>query len=399
MDQGPSASPRLDEEALSIGLGVLRPYYAGLGGVLEALSPSDDASGYDAWSSSDVQARINRVLWGRIEADVSALPTDRRLWEEALPPATLVRVRDQDRIAGTVDWARTAVQHGWPPNQFVVRTRDRVRNTLPMSVLCWVAARVRTISGDAERLASGILGQDVKPLGLLRDLVPEGGESAPSWGEVEAVRREGGLWESVARLALRLLDAQSRPDELLVALIEPEDEEGVSGRIFQLATMGLIVSWFEANGRVTPLRPISTGGKAVFAVSLGERCWNVIFETAFPWAESSGSSLYAQAREGMPGGSTRLRVDLGLRPPKGGRGLVVECKYSRNLNYVASGFPQVLGYLAEARHAGLLMDGLVVGPAQSVRSLHWVHSEHHRAAICDTRLLRDALRDFTQVRP
>ncbi|RYF51694.1 MAG: hypothetical protein EOO38_02550 [Cytophagaceae bacterium] len=376
------------------GLRVLRPFFGGIGQVVETLGALDGESPYSEWSDEDIRRRINRVLWERIDSSVRRLPTDKAIWQEALPPLTVVIIREDDKVSGPVDWARSVTLYGWPPSRFVVRHRNRLRNTLPLSLLSWVGSRVRAIAKDAVYLAPGILGKGQRAFDLLSEFALGAGESAPSQSDIEAVRREGGLWSFLADIALKLFEAENMSDELLASLLDPREDDEVRGRVFQLAVLGLITDWFYSRGSVMSLGPIGRGGQAVFRVETDGRKWDLCFEVGYPKAPHNANSMYRAARSGMPGTATSLRVDILLESTDGKESLIIECKYSRNLNYVASGFTQVLGYLAEARHANMSMDGLVIGPPGSVTSLNWVQTEGHRLAICDISCLSEALSQF-----
>jgi hypothetical protein len=81
------------------------------------------------------------------------------------------------------------------------------------------------------------------------------------------------------------------------------------------------------------------------------------------WAHYHRTSPYRRAVQGLSGGYQPIGADLAL-VRAGRHALLVECKYSEDVNYVTrNGYEQALAYLTEAVTALVpLGSAIVVGP-------------------------------------
>jgi len=91
--------------------------FAGLAAVLR----NDE---FSRWSKRDVERRAHRVLFENCGESLQRMPVRVRDWLAIIPVHSRVSQAAGPAPQGRVDWAATR-RTGWPPREFVGRTRQR----------------------------------------------------------------------------------------------------------------------------------------------------------------------------------------------------------------------------------------------------------------------------------
>lgn len=323
----------------------------GRGRLYDALAAVDDGHPWDR-RRQHVERRACRMLFQKLVPCLDGWPTHIDDWLDALPAQSL-RERVADAPRRGVSW-RESRRHGWPPRRFVGRTRTRVasqelacalRWTLEELLRIWKLAvkggtEVDTEVRDRLKMAEHVL---ALPILQALDAIPPGMKTR------RTMRSEGGPWVGVAAVAdaLRDLDEQAL-HELAQELIEPDPE--LRWRLFHLGVLGTLLRALGARGaKVVSLRPLADSSRGpAYAVEVFGRRWDLWFEAAGLWKAYGLSSPYQQAMAGLLKTLRSRGPDLAL-VCRNELALVLECKYSSNLDYVCQAYEQVTAYANELR--------------------------------------------------
>jgi hypothetical protein len=356
--------------------------WSGQGSLLRALATIDEPNHLAdrRWSLRDVQRRASRVMALQLLPVLGQLPTRRRTWLDALPVVSHREWTVSERPEGVVSWTRTH-RLGWPPERFVARRRWREADTLQLTVLKWTLQRVISLRADVLSLAPEVLRPVADQLALVEELVltptlDAVPPIAPERGDLRAIRVLGQPWSVIAELASQFGSADRLgPSEFASALIAPDPE--LRWRLFHLAVLGsVLMSLDEEGARIQSLRPLgdTSSGPAYEAIwPSGERT-EVWFEAAGVWSWHERPAPYPRLVRGLrstDGEAMRARSlgpDILLLGPRH-CALSLECKYSWNTSYVASGYDQAVTYATELRSAlAETVYSSVVGPEEVVQS-------------------------------
>jgi hypothetical protein len=347
---------------------VLRSW-SGKGQLFEALALAGDPLADVVWSAAEIQRRAHRVLFAEIAPTLSGWPTRRRDWLNALPAESRRRWEESPYPTRGVAWGET-LRVGWPPKAFVARPRSRTSDTLPVRTLRWTVDNLLPIWRDAASLAAGIDSEVAPQLGAAEAVLGQPPLSVavgerPSPADLRAVESEGRIWRSVARTCRVLTTFHDHALEAWARrIIYPDDL--LSGRLFQLAVLGeVLVAAREVGATTTSLHPIAMGirGPNYVIVDQRGRRWDLWFEAGRAWEYYGKDSPYVEAAVGLGAARRPIGADLLLTRPNE-ESLVVECKYSANVDYVGPpGYHQVVAYLSEVRSRMTpLARALAVGP-------------------------------------
>ncbi len=356
------------------GLAEVLRAWSGQGQLWNALAAVQDDQLDTEWSAEDVRRRAHRVLFAKLEGLLTRWPRDLRTWTEALPAESKrERVLSNAPTSGT-SWRETR-RLGWPPRSFAGHVRSRVADTLLVTTLRWTIQRVLDIRRDAvsvetslgkvarEQMGAAEKLLDVEPVASAEPILP-------TRSDVVALSREGRPWTSLAPVcdALRST-SQASLYELCSELVVPSEDDDLLWRLFHLGVLGEVLLYLrEAMVEVRSLRPLSgasTNGPSYRVEDHDGGHWDLWFEASGMWSWSEYGSLrepYKAAIEGLYGSPRALGADLLLVRP-GDRALVLECKYSLDGTYVASGYSQAVTYAMELKDR--LVDettAVVVGP-------------------------------------
>lgn len=351
------------------GLAEVLSKWIGRGQLFEGLAASIDEADERAWSAHDLRARAHRLLFEQMMPDLISLPSRLATWLDALPAIRLQHFVTADvPLAGT-DWVTTRIRHGWPPKEFAARQSVRSTDMLLSTTLKWTLqglARVRlgALKSFTEVDLPVRAQLDVTSRLLNFDPLFSADSIRPTRHDLRAVARAGRPWGNVARIAESLLVLEETPERMAYELLMPDDE--IRWRLFHLGVLGVLLQALRGRGcSIVSLRPISarSTGPAFRITENTGKVWSLWFEAAGIWSVSGTRAPYAEATRGLALKDRSLGADLLLLSGEG-EALVLECKYSRNPEFVArAGYYQAVGYAAElaSRLCSTVM-AMVVGP-------------------------------------
>ena len=322
--------------------------------------------------------------------DLIGLPSRLATWLDALPAIRLQHFVTADvPLAGT-DWVATRIRHGWPPKEFAARQSVRSTDMLLSTTLKWTLqglARVRlgALKSFTEVDLPVRAQLDVASRLLNFDPLFSADSIRPTRHDLRAVARAGRPWGNVARIAESLLVLEETPERMAYELLMPDDE--IRWRLFHLGVLGVLLQALRGRGcSIVSLRPISarSAGPAFRITENTGKVWSLWFEAAGIWSVSGTRAPYAEATRGLALKDRSLGADLLLLSGEG-EALVLECKYSRNPEFVArAGYYQAVGYAAElaSRLCSTVM-AMVVGPDGVVGSSSSTRVETRSEPECD----------------
>lgn len=368
------------------GLDTVLRYYSGRGQLLlDAIAsrpPDDGIEVRRDWSRSDVDRRIARVMFQRLLPALSAWPTSASQWLEAIPVELLHERLESEHIQAGVSWPETR-RKGWPPRRFSIRRRSRTSDAFILTALRWTLDELMQLADQVESIDSSIVGAVRAPLSAARTVVeiePLRSTEAirPPSGDLAALRGAGRPWAGVALVAAELLRLRSNQlDGLVEELIWPDPD--LRGRLFHLGVLGVVLkAAADLGAAVEGKTPVLGGTKGpTFEIRFNELTWQLWFEAAGIWNHYGHLSPYREATRGLRDVSQPIGADLVLIR-EGHSALIIECKYSSNLDVVArQGFHQVAAYVLELRSRLVEnVRGVVVGPEEIVTN------ESETATLC-----------------
>jgi hypothetical protein len=372
-DQGSSLNrfPPIPEA----GLASVLASWSGRGSLYEALTAPLGTTDELQWSPIDVRRRAHRVLLAHIEEALARWPRRSADWLDYLPASRRQeRLSSQSPFAG-VAWAESRRRFGWPPSQFVGKEAQRGPDMLVVQVLRWCADRLSEVWDDAKILSPEQNCSATDQLDALKKLLRlepllSSTPMIPSRADLNALRREGAPWRSVATVAHELVEAERSWDFLLQRLLIPDDE--IRWRLFHLGVLGTLLDALRNAGcNVVSRRPLSarTGGPNYEVMGHDGRTYLLWFEASGVWGYTEAVSPFAEATQAVRKARRSNGADLLLLLPNQ-RALVIECKYSWNADMVArDGYYQAMAYATEIRsrltpevHAVVVgPDGVVIG--------------------------------------
>jgi hypothetical protein len=227
-----------------------------------------------------------------------------------------------------------------------------------VTTLRWTLERLEAVRIDAQRVESNVITPVRQQLSAARELLRvEPVTSAlpvlPARSDLEALRREGRPWHSLAPVAesLRRLDETTAADLAWYAVWPTED---LRWRLFHLGVLGEVLACLRDRGAtLTSLRPLSasSAGPSYTALIDGEE-WDLWFEAGGLWVHYGRSSPYIQAVGSLLDAPRPLGADIVLISLDG-RALMIECKYPRTQQTVSAivrdGYHQAATYALEAK--------------------------------------------------
>lgn len=356
------------------GLHELYRNWSGEGDLYNAVST---AGGDDerSWTPSDVRARSQRVLLGKLEHQLNDLPSTVAGWGAVIPISS-----ESSQLVGTtprggVNWSSTARRFGWPPRGFALRRRHRAQDETALATLAWLADQLSECLGAARPL-SPLLAERVTPVidslaaaaaaaALLDDTSPR----RPDRSDLLSLQTSGRPWPLVASLAALVLRSESDWEFLAFELLEPDPE--AAHRLFHLSTFGQVVQTLRTAGfRMSWLAPVggSRPGPRLVAVSPDGSALDLWFEAAGARAYYGlPKAVYSEVVKSVSGAGGPIGSDVALIEP-GQRALLLECKWSDDVSYVArDGYHQAVSYALDARSdMARTVWSFVVGPVEVV---------------------------------
>lgn len=351
------------------GLDELLRGWTGDGALIDALAAVIDDN---EWSAADIRRRARLMALTRLRPDLQQLPETAKEWIEALP-----MVRESERLVsssvrGGVRWAETARRFGWPPVQYAARHRRRVSDETALTTLAWVSRELSTYITDLAGVAPLLREEIRNPTSALAEAVAAIGEVAPiqpDRSDILSLRGSAAPWPLVARIAQALVRCTNNPVHLAYDLLEPDP--GMRQRLFHLCVLGELLRSLRSWGLVftwrAPIGGSRPGPRLVASDGSGNE-WDVWFEAAGARSHYLlPPSAYADAVSAVEGAGFPIGVDIALIQ-LGHAALMLECKWSANVNYVArDGYHQAVSYAFDARH-GIAEHvwSIIVGPEEVV---------------------------------
>ncbi len=357
----------------------LASLWAGVGSLYDWIHPGEFEIRRD-WAPEVIRARMaEAVLLFIQDRHANHLPKHADGWLELIGRQVQRATAVVDAPSAHVDWPKTVGTFGrYPCESYFERRPVYSHNTSFTRVLKWTAWSV----GRAERVVRSQFGH--RPLG---EVTSRRFSSALNLAEVAAVAadqddlsqfdldacsRAGGVWLVLAKVA-RLLSGLWKGSAIaqLFALrpILPRFQH----QVFELATLGVIAAGVREGAGETdwvsaaPLAAAATGTPSL-CLRAGEGDWNAYYQT-IPAEYRERSSPYRVLSSGLTGGSLRPDIWIEQAFPGCRVEIVIECKYSLDPSYVATGIVQSLAYEAEfPPQPDVRRLHVVVGPEEVVAS-------------------------------
>ena len=272
-----------------------------------------------------------------------------------MPTTVLTERRLYASPTTKIDWFETLRRHGWPPNRFVGQTRRRSLAEVPVTALVWLSSELNQLLAqvDPPPLQQNTI---ITRLTTLDNLVnyhfPDITPVRPDRSELRALAASGHPWRDVATAAAFIDRAYRDPEFLAFDLLEPVLEEDLQWRLFHVAVFGLAVAALRRNGhRITWLSPLGSAhvGPQIATCSTDDMRWDLWFEAGAARSYYSlGVSTYHELVQPLSDVARNLAPDVLLFGPHG-RALILECKWSPDLRYVArDGYHQTSSYALDA---------------------------------------------------
>ncbi len=361
------------------GIAELCHLWAGKGNLHDWLEPSERSISR-VWSPGKVQARFaESVLWDAERTIAPLLPRGTAAWMDQFEAQLIRNTAYTDLPTAHTDWALTLSQFGrYPSPQYVDRRPVNTLESALSRVSLWLGKAV----GEAELLvkrkfdrvplsasARDKLLAPMKVARMLELAAPDRLDEE----DLAVCASAGGSWTLVARLARRLSGIWQRDPASQLALL-PSTLPELGSQLFELATLGACVVTLRkhyASDAWTSLAPIGASDRRAPCISYEDAGfrWRAYYQVV-PAERRNSDGPYASLGAAL--GVAPLRPDVWLTFERGERKLelVIECKYSLDPSYIASGITQVLGYSKEHPvPEGWTRWYMVVGPKEAIPAM------------------------------
>jgi hypothetical protein len=330
-------------------------------GILTALATLPNAPDVTAdWSANDVFRRASRTMLEILCTQpencplLTRLPKKSKDWLDVLPAAIHAESWTARAVLPGVSWTQTMTRYGWPPTQFVGKSRKRTHDTRILEPVIWTLSRLVRCAEEARKAfrEAQLPCQDV--IDSLQGFLDSLGVDTHSWShsipDNESLRLMGGEgrpWSDLEAIARRLISLEMDPRACAYELLIPDQE--LAWRLFHLSSMGLVLLGLQDAGyRVVSQRPIGDWVTApAYTAAIGETVVEVWFEAGAFWRHKGLSSPYLEATTSMPG-RRALGADI-LLWSNAGKALVIECKYYKvdGQSAARDGYLQAAAYGSE----------------------------------------------------
>ncbi|MCR8576708.1 hypothetical protein [Streptomyces sp. Isolate_219] len=336
-----------------------------------ALAETKDDWAKVKWTTQDIQQRAHRVLFAELIERLKSWPTKTGDWLNALPAGSRRDRRISPNPDQGTDWVRSAVRRGWPADEFVVNTRNRIPNQVMASTLRWTIDEIIRIRTDALRVEATLrneVKQQIKVLSSIESLPPLNSSAGvrPTRQDIKALRMEGAPWTQLAQVAELLVDAETS-NLMDFARKHLLPDPGVRWRLFHLGSLGVLLKrLYIAEWELTSWRPLSgttEGGPNYTAHAPDGGKWDIWFEASKIWEYYKVASPYLDLMEDVFASSAEpVGADLAIIRP-GVAGYLFECKFGDAAEVRRKGYHQITTYVAEAlRELVPRAEGFVIGP-------------------------------------
>lgn len=359
------APPPIPETGLAEVLGK----WIGRGELFHTLAAVEDFNAEVRWSARDLELRAHRILFESIAPAIRRLPRRSASWIDALPASRTLEAITSTAPGPGTSWVETRIRHGWPPTSFAGRQSSRSAEMLLVTTLRWTLERLARIRREAVRSFSDadLVSRhqlDAADRALAMEPLASAPSIRPTRHDLIGLRRAGSPWGAVAEIAeaFRLLEVS--PEVYVAGLLAPD--EGVRWRLFHLAVLGVLLNSLKELGCTTrSLQPLGgrADGPSFEVIDSKGAIWSLWFEAAGIWGASGIRAPYVEATAGMALNERALGADI-LLIRSGGPALILECKYSNNVEFVSrNGYYQALAYSLEiASRLASTTVSMAIGP-------------------------------------
>ena len=352
MSEKPSASIPWE------GIRLLSSLWAGSGTLYEWIRPDEFTTDAD-WSIEIIKARMTLVVLLMIEERyANTLPKHGSDWLDQIGNQVQLSRAIVDTPSPHTDWSTTISMFGrYPCASYIEKQRTSSRDTSYTRILKWTAQSferawqlvVRSLRNVS--LDDKVKRQFTSVLELPEVAMATVDLEALSLYDIEACRRSGGIWlvlAKIAQLFAALWRGSATTQIYSLYPILPKFEH----QLFELGTLGTVANGIRevADGcsnwiSECPLGAVTTGTPSLRMNALGGQ-WCAYYQTV-PNQYSGISSPYRVLNQNLTGGS--LRPDIWIEQSVDGQKseVVIECKFSMDPPYVASGVSQSLAYESE----------------------------------------------------
>ncbi|MEV6829215.1 hypothetical protein [Amycolatopsis sp. NPDC051102] len=400
---------RVDEPTLSIpweGVRELFHSWSGKGDLFAGLAAVLRNDEFSRWTKRDVERRAHRVLFENCCESLQRMPVRVRDWLAIIPVHSQVSRVASPAPQGRIDWAATR-RTGWPPREFVGRTRQRTSDEALLSALRWTVERMLLVYRDASfkdlRRKKPLVDEQLRVLDQLveRPELQQVAAVLPDSAVIKDVRRAGPKWRVVADLA-DLLRKEDGPDLIALAKAQIMPDEELASALFHLGVFGLVLTSLKAEGhRPVSLRPLYGGASgAAYELESAGQTWHLWFEAGGLWAKYGQVEPYVEATRGLQRPGQTKSPDIMLINEGSRRALIIECKYSKDYGYIRRGYSQALTYLTEARTTMIDVGAaFVVAPSEVVTTISTGRTVMGPVSFCGPELFKGAFRSaFAELR-
>lgn len=369
----PESSDQVDGKIPWAGVELLARLWAGSGSLLDWLAPDWDVE--LEWNRDQVRARIAEVILLDFQKnEVQHLPRHAGDWLDAISQQILRLVSRTDMPTAHTDWQSTISEYGiYPSIQYVERQPIGTYNTPFTRLLKWTATAIVEAEALVEKqfgrspLSSATRNRILCPL-QLAEVIGASNQLRLEPLDIQACRSARGVWLPLTKLAEKL-DALwfGRPTTQLAALkpLLPE----FAHQLFELGTLGEIVGQVRSRveGDWVSENPIAAvrGSAPCLTLNATADTFAAFYQTVPPSA-ARHNSTYRTLSKALGGGV--LRPDIWLQAELGASKFefVIECKFSSNPSYIASGIMQSMAYSVEFPSAERPRIHVAVGPEEIV---------------------------------
>ena len=246
---------------------------------------------------------------------------------------------------------------------------------MPLAALAWVSRCLSDCVNDVHNINYTLPSGLERCISTLSDLtkttLPDLGHSRPDRADLIALSRMGHPWREIAAIADDLVRAETDLEFFAFQLLEPDP--GLESRLFHLSVFGSLITVLRAHGYGISWRlPLGMPGRGahVNATGVEDSKWDIWYESGQSSAHYElRNSLYSSVVSSIGGTESSLRPDI-LLVNHQQRALLLECKWSSDISYVArDGYLQVAGYALDAiDRLAKEVWSFIVGPKEVIPS-------------------------------
>lgn len=382
------------------GLQKVLAHWSGRGTIWGLLAAAVSEEVQARWTPRQIEMRANRILFEMLQPALRRWPKRTHEWVNVLPAVSGRSSLVSESPTGRVSWGETRVRFGWPPIAFAAHQNTRSAHTVPVETLRWTIEELQQVARDAASLYPDLVNDATRTLRTAARLLaiePLQSASAarPDSQTLLALRREGAPWGAVADVAEHLL-VKTNSAALASTLLLPD--EGIRWRLFHLGVLGEVLSCLHEQGCVvTSHRPLGMAGTGPsFEVQdFCQRTWYLWFEAAGAWSHLKTPAPYAEATKELSAVDRALGADLLFLLP-GERALILECKYSSNVDFVSrNGYLQAATYANEVKaRLAKVVFSVAIGPESVLPTLAFTELASGRVGIAPPSAIDSLVREI-----